>query len=328
MQPLGAKMGTTSMHNLRTKSFTWLQSASGFLILVLVALIFTVSIDKFLTVSNLTNIALQTSLVAMISIGMTMTILMAGIDLSVGSVAALAGTICAGMMSRNGLPIPGAILIGIGVGIGLGLVNGVLTVFGKLPPFVTTLAMLGVGRGLTLVYTEGKPISGFERAFTNLGTGYIGPIPIPVFIWIILLTVVFLVLRYSRFGLYIYAIGGNEETARLAGIRVRLVKMVVYAMSGALASISGILLTARLWSAQPQMGAGIELDAIAASVLGGVSLFGGVGSVVGASIGALIVGVLGNGLNLLRIPSYNQQVIKGIVFILAVVLDLYSKRKR
>ncbi len=321
-------METTPMHNLRKRFSAWLQSASSFLILVLVALIFTFSTDKFLTVSNLSNIALQTSLVAIISIGMTLTMLMAGIDLSVGSVAALAGTICAGLMSRNGLSIPVAIMFGIGVGIGLGLVNGVLTVFGKLPPFVTTLAMLGVGRGLTLVYTEGKPISGFERTFTDLGTGYLGSIPIPVFIWVVLLVIVFLVLRYTRFGLYIYAIGGNEETARLAGIRVPLVKIVVYALSGAFASVSGILLTARLWSAQPQMGAGMELDAIAASVLGGVSLFGGVGSALGASIGALIVGVLGNGLNLLRIPSYHQQVIKGVVFILAVVLDLYSKRRK
>jgi ribose transport system permease protein len=150
----------------------------------------------------------------------------------------------------------------------------------------------------------------------------------PVLIWLVLLLIIFLVLRYTRFGLYIYAIGGNEETARLAGIRVRLIKILVYAISGAFASVSGILLTARLWSAQPQMAVGIELDAIAAAVLGGVSLFGGVGSVIGASIGALIIGALGNGLNLLRIPSYHQQVIKGLVFILAAALDLYSKRRK
>jgi len=320
-------METTSWHNLRIKLSTWLQSASSFLILLLVVIIFSVSSDKFLTASNLSNIALQSSLVAIISIGMTMVMLTAGIDLSVGSVAALSGTICAGMMSSNGLPVLPSILIGIVVGMLAGSINGGLMVFGNIPPFVTTLAMLGVARGLTLVYTEGKPISGFERAFTDLGTRHVGPLPIPVFIWIILLLIAFFVLRYTRFGLYVYAIGGNEETARLAGIRVRLVKIIVYAISGALASISGILLTARLWSAQPQMAVGIELDAIAASVLGGVSLFGGVGNVVGASIGALIIGVLGNGLNLLRIPSYHQQVIKGAVLILAASLDLYSKRR-
>lgn len=321
-------MDKKNTSSLREKLSLWLQNSSGFLILLIVALIFTFSTDRFFTVSNLTNIALQTSIVGIISIGMTMTMLMAGIDLSVGSVAALAGTICAGMMSRNGWPISAAILTGSGVGLGLGLINGALTVFGKLPPFVTTLAMLGVARGFTLVYTEGRPISGLERGFTNLGTEYVGPIPIPVLIWVILLVIVFMVLRHTRFGLYIYAIGGNEETARLAGIRVKFVKIAVYALSGAFASVTGMLLTARLWSAQPQMAAGIELDAIAASVLGGVSLFGGVGGVIGSSFGALIIGVLGNGLNLLRIPSYYQQVIKGIVFVLAVVLDIYSKRRK
>lgn len=319
---------TANRHDLQTKIFAWLQSASSFFILLLVVIFFSAMSDKFLTGSNLSNIALQSSLVGIITIGMTMVILTAGIDLSVGSVAALSGTICAGMMTRNGLPISVSILVGIAVGAVAGLINGGLMVFGKIPPFVTTLAMLGVARGLTLVYTEGKPISGFERTFTDLGTQNVGPLPMPVFIWLVLLVIIFFVLRYTRFGLYIYAIGGNEETARLAGIRVRLIKILVYAISGAFASISGILLTARLWSAQPQMAVGIELDAIAAAVLGGVSLFGGVGSVIGASIGALIVGALGNGLNLLRIPSYHQQIIKGLVFILAAALDLYSKRRK
>jgi ribose transport system permease protein len=324
----GVKMETTvKNHNPQNKLLTWFQSASSFFILLLVVIILSITSDKFFTLSNLSNVALQSSLVAIISIGMTMVMLTAGIDLSVGSIAALSGTICAGMMSRHGLSITFSIVIGIAVGITAGVINGGITVFGKIPPFVTTLAMLGVARGLTLVYTEGKPISGFERTFTNLGTESIGPIPIPVFIWVVLLLITFLILRYTRFGLYIYAIGGNEETARLAGIRVRMIKILVYAISGGFASLSGILLTARLWSAQPQMAVGVELDAIAAAVLGGVSLFGGVGNVIGASIGALIIGVLGNGLNLLRIPSYLQQVIKGIVFILAASLDLYSKRQ-
>ncbi len=322
-------METTANRQIsKAKIFTWLQSASSFLILLLVVIFFSAMSDKFLTASNLSNIALQSSLVGIITIGMTMVILTAGIDLSVGSVAALSGTICAGMMIRNGLPISVSILVGIAVGGIAGLINGGLMVFGKIPPFVTTLAMLGVARGLTLVYTEGKPISGFTRTFTDLGTQNVGPLPMPVFIWLVLLAIIYYVLRYTRFGLYIYAIGGNEETARLAGIRVRLIKVLVYAISGAFASISGILLTARLWSAQPQMAVGIELDAIAAAVLGGVSLFGGVGSVIGASIGALIVGALGNGLNLLRISSYHQQIIKGLVFILAATLDLYSKRRK
>lgn len=311
----------------KTQFITTFQRASGLFLLILVAVIFGLLSDRFLTVSNFTNIALQTSVVAIATIGMTLTMLMAGIDLSVGSIAAFSGALSAGFMTRNGLPIPTAILMGIAIGTFLGSINGVLSVYGKLPPFVATLAMLGVARGLTLVYTEGKPISGLDPAFTFLGSGSWGPVPMPVVIWLVVLAILFFILRYTKFGLYIYAIGGNEETARLAGIPTNRIKIIVYGLSGGLASLTGILLTARLWSAQPQMAAGLELDAIAAAVLGGVSLFGGVGSVVGASIGALIVGMLGNGLNLLRVPSYYQQVIKGVVFILAVIFDMYAKRQ-
>lgn len=304
------------------------QNASGLLLLIFVGAIFSLLSDRFLTFSNFSNIALQTSVVAVATIGMTLTMLMAGIDLSVGSIAAFSGAIVAGLMTRNGLSIPLAITLGIMIGAGLGAINGVLSVYGKLPPFVATLAMLGVARGMTLVYTQGKPISGLDPSFTFIGSGKLGAFPMPVIIWLVVLIIVFLVLRYTKFGLYIYAIGGNEETARLAGIPTNIIKISVYAISGGLASMTGILLTARLWSAQPQMASGLELDAIAASVLGGVSLFGGVGSVVGACIGALIVGMLGNGLNLLRIPSYFQQVIKGVVFIIAVILDMFAKRKQ
>jgi len=323
MQLPGVKMEATN----KTQLITTLQRASGLFLLFIVAIIFSFSSDRFLTVSNLTNIALQTSVVAVATIGMALTMLMAGIDLSVGSVAALSGALTAGLMSRNGLPVSAAILLGIAAGSFLGMINGILSVYGKLPPFVATLAMLGVARGLTLVYTEGRPISGLPESFTNLGSGSLGPIPMPVTIWLLILLLVFMILRFTKFGLYIYAIGGNEETARLAGIPTNRIKVIVYAISGGLASITGVLLTARLWSAQPQMAAGLELDAIAASVLGGVSLFGGIGDVVGACIGALIVGMLGNGLNLLRIPSYYQQVIKGVVFVLAVVFDMYAKQQ-
>jgi len=316
-------MATTKRSGL----ISTLQRASGLLLLVIVAVTFSLLTDKFFTVSNLKNIVLQTSMVGVVTIGMALTMLMAGIDLSVGSIAALAGALVAGFMSRNGLPMPTALLLSLGVGILLGAINGMLSVYGKLPPFVATLAMLGVARGMTLVYTEGKPIAGLPENFTFLGTGNLGPISMSAVIWLVVLAIVFLILRYTKFGLYIYAIGGNEETARLAGIPSNRIKIIVYSISGGLASLTGILLTARLWSAQPQMGTGLELDAIAAAVLGGVSLFGGVGNVVGACIGALIIGMLGNGLNLLRVPSYYQQITKGIVFILAVVFDLYAKHQ-
>lgn len=308
--------------------FSALQQASGLIILILFATILSLLTENFLTIKNLSNITLQTSFVAIATIGMTMAMLTGGIDLSVGSIAALSGAIAAGLMSRNNLSVPSAIFICTLLGTILGLVNGLLTVYGRLPPFIATLATLSVARGFTLVYTEGKPIAGLSRIFTSLGTGTIGPFPIPVIVWFILLVIAYLILRYTRFGLYIYAIGGNEETVRLAGIKINQIKISVYCISGFLASMIGILLTARLWSAQPQMGTGFELDVIAAAVLGGVSLFGGVGNVIGASIGALIVGILGNGLNLLSVPSYYQQVIKGIVFILAVILDLYSKHQK
>jgi ribose transport system permease protein len=318
-------VATTIIRSQLFERAAWLQRASGLLILIVVAMILSLLSENFLTVSNLTNIALQTSIVALVTIGMALTMLMAGIDLSVGSIAALAGALAAGLMTRNGWSIAGSMLAGVAVGAGLGLVNGLLSVYGRLPPFVATLAMLGIARGFTLVYTEGKPISGLDRAFTFWGTGSLGPVPMPVVVWIVVLMLVFLAVRYTRFGLYIYAIGGNEETARLAGIRINAIKLTVYSLSGALAGLTGLLLTARLFSAQPQMGTGMELDAIAAAVLGGVSLFGGVGNIVGACIGALIVGMIGNGLNLLRVPSYYQQVIKGVVFIVAVIIDLYTK---
>ncbi len=319
-------MTTTTLRKGFVQWTGWIQRASGFLILVLVAISFSFLSGDFLTLSNISNVLLQTSIVGIVTIGMTMVMLMAGIDLSVGSVAALAGAVAAGLVSRTGWAVYPAMLTGLGIGAGLGLVNGALVVYGRLPPFVATLSMLGIARGLTLVYTEGKPIAGLPESFTFWGTGSVGSVPTPVIVWLIVLMAAYAAFRYTRFGLYVYAIGGNEETSRLAGIRINRIKITVYGLSGLLAALTGLLLTARLWSAQPQMGVGLELDAIAAAVLGGVSLFGGVGNVVGACIGALIVGMLGNGLNLQRVPSYYQQVIKGVVFILAVIVDIYTKK--
>lgn len=321
-------METTANQSRSINLSNLFKRLSGVIILIIVTLIFSIAADNFLAVSNMSNILLQTSIVGITTIGMTFVMLTAGIDLSVGSVAALSGAIAAGMMSREGWPIILAMICGLGLGTLLGAVNGGLIVFGGLPPFVATLAMLGIARGLTLVYTEGKPIAGLPESFTNIGSGTIGPVPIPIVIWLLVLIVAYLVLNYTRFGLYIYAVGGNQETSRLAGVRVNRIKITAYCISGFLAALTGLLLTSRLWSAQPQMAVGLELEAIAAAVLGGVSLFGGVGSVIGACIGALIVGVIGNGLNLTRIPSYYQQVIKGVVFILAVLVDIYSKQER
>ncbi len=309
----------------RTTLANWLRRGTVFLVLLVLMGYFSLTTDRFLQSRNLVNIAVQNSHVIVVAVGMTLTMLLGGIDLSVGSVAALAGAISAGLIVNNEVPVGVAMLAGLGVGLFLGLVNGGLIVFGKLPPFVATLAMLGIARGLTLVYTSGEPISGMGEAYTFWGTGKFGNFPAPVAVWIVVVLLAWLLLTRTRFGLHIYAIGGGEETARLAGVSVSRVKLITYGLSGLLAGLAGLLLTARLWSAQPQVAVGLELEAIAAAVLGGVSLFGGVGSVLGAVVGALLVGVLGNGMNLLRVASYPQQVIQGVVLVLAVTVDMYSK---
>lgn len=304
------------------------RSGGVVIILLVLGLIFALGSEDFLTTSNLLNVALQTSLLAIISIGMTFTLLTAGIDLSVGSMMALAGALAAGLAVRNGLGTPVAISLALVVGVLVGLVNGLLIVKGDMPPFVATLAMLAVARGLTLVYTEGRPIAGLDEQFIWLGTGKILGVPVPVVIMIVIAIIAWIALRYTRFGLHVYTTGGNEETTRLAGISTDRIKLSVYMISGFLAALAGVLLTARLWSAQPNAASGWELDAIAAPVIGGVSLFGGAGGVGGAVIGAFIIGILSNGLNLMGVTSYYQQVIKGLVFILAVSLDMWGKRRR
>ncbi|RLC76654.1 MAG: ribose ABC transporter permease [Chloroflexi bacterium] len=305
-----------------------LRRFSVFIILLIICLIFALGSGEFLTASNLLNVALQTSIIAIVAIGMTFTILTAGIDLSVGSLMALGGALAAGLAVRQGLGTFGGIGVSLLIGLALGAINGLLIIKGGMPPFVATLAMMAVARGLTLVYTQGRPIAGIEKDFVFWGTGRLLGIPMPVILLAIIATIAHVVLRYTRFGLYVYATGGNEETTHLAGVSPDRIKLAVYAISGLTATLGGVLLTARLWSAQPNAAVGWELDAIAAPVLGGISLFGGVGSIGGTLVGAFIIGVLSNGLNLLGIPSYYQQVIKGIVFILAVMLDLFTKRRR
>ncbi len=317
--------------------FSFLRRTSTYLILLVILVWFALLSPEFLTVGNLLTIALQTSLVALVAIGMTLTIITGGIDLSVGSVAALSGALAAGLATRGGLGTYPGLLIGLLVGLGIGFLNGAMIVWGRIPPlvvqvnippFVSTLAMIGIARGLTLVYTQGRPIAGLDKAFTFWGgQGALG-IPVPVWVLIVVAVLAYFLLKHTPLGLHIYAVGGGEETTRLAGVNVGLVKFSVYLLSGLCAALSGLILTARLWSAQPNIGVGLELDAIAAAVLGGTSLAGGVGGIPGTLAGAFIIGVLSNGLNLLEMPSYNQQVVKGLVFILAVMLDYFIKQRQ
>lgn len=275
---------------------------------------------SFLTVSNLLNIARQVSINAILAAGMTFVILTAGIDLSVGSVLAYAGAIMAGLLA-GGTPLVVSIGAGLAVGALLGLVNGAVVTKGKVQPFIATLAMLTIARGATLVYTDGRPITGLPDAFVWLGAGDVGRVPVPVIIMALVFLAAHLILARTVLGRYVYAIGGNEEAARLSGVNVIFYKALVYAISGVLSAVSAVILTARLNSAQPTAGAGYELDAIAAVVLGGTTLAGGEGSIGGTLLGAFIIGVINNGLNLLNVNPFYQQVVKGVVILLAVLLD-------
>ncbi len=302
-------------------------------LIALFALCLLISIlsDKFLTVSNGWNVMRQISVNICISVGMTLIVLTAGIDLSVGSVLALCGAITAGLL-KNGIQVPsadlfigftllGGILCGIMLGVFLGAFNGwVITKF-KVPPFVATLAMLTIARGLTLLYTEGFPISGLGADFSYIGTGWLFGIPVPVWISAIIVGVAVIVTNKTRLGRYIYAIGGNESASRLSGINISRVKIIVYSIGGALAAIGGLIVTSRLDSAQPNAGISYELDSIAAVVIGGTSLSGGKGSIMGTVLGAIIIGVLNNGLVLLNVSPFWQQVVKGGVILLAVIID-------
>jgi ribose transport system permease protein len=288
--------------------------------LLLLGIILTLLSDRFLSVNNLLNVARQVSINAIISVGMTLVILTGGIDLSVGSILALSGSITAGLMA-GGTTLVVALIAGIAIGSLLGIVNGLLVTKGKIQPFIATMGMMTIARGVTLVYTEGRPITGMEGAFRFLGGGYVVGIPFPVILMAIIFAVAYFVLKKTCFGRYIYAIGGNEEAARLSGIRTDRVIVAVYTLAGFFAGLGGIIMASRLNSAQPTAGMGFELDAIAAVVLGGTSLSGGIGTIGGTLIGALIIGVLDNGLNLLNVSSFYQQVAKGLVILIAVLLD-------
>ena len=287
--------------------------------------------DRFLTVDNTLNVLRQISINVCLSIGMTMIILSGGIDLSVGSMLALSGAVAAGLM-KHGITLEqfgvqlqftpfGGIVAGMAVGMVLGLANGIAITRFQLPPFVATLGMLSIARGLTMLWTGGFPITSLGNDFGTLGTGYVAGIPMPVCIAALLVVVFVVISQRTRFGRYVYAIGGNERAAGLSGINVAWVKIGVYAIGGIMSGIAGLIVTARLDSATPSAGAGYELDSIAAVVIGGTSLSGGRGSIWGTVLGCLIIGVLNNGMVLLEVSPFWQQVVKGVVIIVAVAIE-------
>ncbi|MER5581837.1 substrate-binding domain-containing protein [Streptomyces asoensis] len=279
----------------------------------------------FLTTDNLLNVGVQAAVTAILAFGVTFVIVSAGIDLSVGSVAALSATVLAWSATQHGVPVAVAVVLAVATGIAAGLVNGFLIAYGKLPPFIATLAMLSVARGLSLVISEGSPIA-FPDSVSHLGDTLGGWLPVPVIVMVVAGLIAAFVLGRTYVGRSMYAIGGNEEAARLSGLRVRRQKLAIYALSGVFAAAAGIVLASRLSSAQPQAADGYELDAIAAVVIGGASLAGGTGKASGTLIGALILAVLRNGLNLLSVSAFWQQVVIGVVIALAVLLDTVRRK--
>jgi len=293
--------------------------------------------DRFLTGENAWNVMRQISVNVIISVGMTLVILTGGIDLSVGSILALAGAVTAGMLKFGaeftdmnvylGFTLLGALVGGTLVGTVLGWFNGITITRFKVPPFVATLAMLTIARGLTMLWTGGFPITGLGENMAFIGTGWFLGIPMPVWISAVIVFMAVVVTNKTTLGRHIYAIGGNETAARLSGIKIKKVKLVVYSIAGALAGIGGIIVTSRLDSAQPNAGMSFELDSIAAVVIGGTSLSGGKGTIMGTVQGALIIGILNNGLVLLNVSPFWQQVIKGFVILLAVVIEKFNSKE-
>ncbi|MDI0274027.1 ribose ABC transporter permease RbsC [Bacillus safensis] len=299
-----------------------MQKLGPFLGLIILAAIVSILNPAFLEPLNILNLLRQISINALIAFGMTFVILTGGIDLSVGAILALSSALTAGFIVSGMDPIL-AIIVGCIIGAVLGMVNGLLITKGKMAPFIATLATMTIFRGLTLVYTDGNPITGLgsNYAFQLFGRGYFLGIPVPAITMLLTFIVLWVLLHKTPFGRRTYAIGGNEKAALISGIKVPRVKIMIYSLAGFMSALAGAILTSRLNSAQPTAGTSYELDAIAAVVLGGTSLSGGRGRIVGTLIGVLIIGVLNNGMNLLGVSSFYQSVVKGIVILIAVLLD-------
>ncbi|MCI9215856.1 ABC transporter permease [Lachnospiraceae bacterium 42-17] len=297
------------------------------IIIALMALCIILSImvpDKFLTYNNFTTVLRSISTTAIMAFGMTFVIITGGIDLSVGSIVALSGTLCAGLISSS-WNYAAAVIIGLAVGTLCGAFNGFVISRTEIPPFIVTMGMMNIARGASYIYSSGKPIRTPDD-FGSFGNGYFLSIPIPVIVKTVLMILSILLLSKSKFGRSVYAIGGNKEAARFSGINIKNVIWLVYVLIGFLASAAGIITASRLYSGQPTVAQGIEMDVIAATVLGGVSMAGGVGKIGGTMIGAIIIGVLSTGMNLLKIPSFYQMIVMGIVILLAVYLDVRRKK--
>ncbi|MDI9606901.1 MAG: ABC transporter permease [Atribacterota bacterium] len=295
---------------------------------IVVCILFGILTPVFFNPLNILNVIRQVSIIGVIAVGMTFVILLGGIDLSVGSVVAFTGIIAAGFQVKWGGSLFLSIVIPLLIGGGIGFLNGFISTKGGLHPFIVTLGTMSIFRGATLLVAKGRPISGMSRSFRFIGAGMIGPIPFPVILFLGSVIIAAIILRRTVFGRYIYAIGGNEEAALLSGIRVDRYKISAFTILGFLSALSGLILTSRLNSGELVAGEGYELDVIASVVIGGTSMMGGEGGVYGTLIGALLIGVISNGLNLLGVQPYWQMIVRGSIIILAVLMDKMKRRFR
>jgi len=297
------------------------------IVFLAICIFFSVSSEFFLTWNNLSNVLRQSSINGILAVGVTFVVLTGGIDLSVGSVMALAGAIAGSLLTLSApYPLPLGIAAGFTVGALCGWLSGALVAYLRLPSFVATLGMLSMARGLTLIYTDGRPIPNLLPSFKWIGGGSVAGLPVPALVLFGVFVLAWVTLKHTAFGRYVFAVGGNERAARASGVSTKRVTTIAYVVSGVLAGLGGLLLTARTTAALPQAGVGYELDAIAAVVIGGTSLAGGRGTLVGSLFGALIIGTLNNGMDLLGISSNYQQFLKGAIIIAAVVVDRSRKQ--
>ena len=298
----------------------------AFLVLCVFLSVFPKTSGSFVTRQNIFNVLRQISTNLFLACGMTMVIILGGIDLSVGSIIALSGCISAGCVARYNLPLPIALLMGLLVGLLVGMFNGAVISKTTIPAFIVTLATMNIAKGLAYVYTGGSPVRVVTKEWQFLGAGYVGIFPTPVVILVIVLIITAIIMNKTKMGRHMYAVGGNQQAAEFSGIKVEKVKFFVHAFSGLMAGLAGIVLASRMYSGQPTAGDGAEMDAIAAVVVGGTSMAGGSGKIGGTIIGGLIIGVLNNGLNLLNVNSFWQYVVKGVVILLAVFLDYFRNK--
>lgn len=300
-----------------------LKSNTGILcVMILIGITLSFMTPNFLTAGNIISVLRQISNNIFLALGMTLVIILGGIDLSVGSIVAMSGTLTVGFIVTNGVPMMPAILAGLALGTLVGLFNGFIVARFQVPAFIVTLSTMNMAKGIAYIYSGGRSTRITSDAYAMIGTGYLfGVVPLPVVYMIILIIIFVILLNKTKFGTYVYAVGGNRESARLSGVPIKKVEILVFTISGFLAAFAGIVLSSRMYSGQPKAGDGYEMDAIAACVLGGISMAGGTGHVSGTVIGAVVIGIISNGLNLIGVSSFWQLLVKGLIILVAVIID-------